>query len=288
MPLPARFTAPPNRPPAGGLVALSVSMPDPPRGWEQGFSFDGEPCDPGLLYAQVCQVVTEKAVVAPADRPDITDYLPVMIVAADECSTLGRTQEEVEARARRLLVNVESYQLEVAFWTGEATDDPTVNGGDRPHLADGTATVLAAGAATDVVRAVALLDQALSDCLHGAAGMVHLSPFAAAMAAAGDVLLRENGRWYTPAGHTVVAGSGYEGVGPRPNPGDALPAAPALGGDQWAYGTPTVTTLRGEIDVLSTIDRSVNDATTRVERPAAAFHGPCCKFAIQLDFTPAP
>lgn len=286
MPLSARFTAPPNRPPVAGLVALSVTMPDPPRGWEQGFSFDGEPCDAGLLYAQVCQVTTEKAVVAADDRPGITDYLPVMVVAADQCSTLGRTPQEIEDRARRLLRTVESHQLEVAFWTGEAEDDPTADGGDRPHLADGTAEVLNSGTAAELVRGLGLLDQSLTDCLHGAAGMVHMSPFALMRAYAATAVYRENNRWLTPSGHVVVAGSGYQGIGPRADEGEALPAAPTLGGDQWAYGTPMVTTLLGDIDVLSTVDRTVNDATSRAERPAAAFHGPCCKFAIQLDFTP--
>ncbi len=288
MPLTARLPALPNRPPVAGLIALSVTYPDLPRGWEQGFSFDAEPCDDGLLYASVCQVTTDKALVDWGDRPTVTDYLPVQVIGADRCSTLSRTGDEVDDRARRFLRSIESHQLEVAFWTGEATDDPTADGEDRPHLADGTAVELAAGAATEVVRALSMLDQALSDCIHGASGMVHLTPFAAGMAYSAGFLLRENQRWWTPAGHVVVAGSGYQGHAPRANPGDPLGAAPAVGADQWAYGTPMVTTLLSDPDVLSDVDRSVNTATARAERVAAAIHPPCCKFAVQLAFTPSP
>lgn len=282
----AVLPAAPNRQPGSGIIALSVTGLPPDGPWAQGITFDVEPCDDGVLYASVCQVTTEKALVAYDDRPDPVEYLPVLLIAADRCSTLSRTTQEAEQRANRLLLNVQSHQLEVAFWVGEATDDPTANGGDRPHLADGTAEVIGGGPVASVPRAIGLLDQALSDCLHGVAGMAHMTPYAQAQAAAASALHRENGQWYTPAGHLVVAGSGYEGIGPRSAPGQALPAAPSLGGDQWAYGTPMVTTLLSDVVVNSDVDWAVNDVTARAERYGAAFHGPCCKFAIQLDLAP--
>ena len=272
----------PNRAPTTGLVALSVNGLDQgtrPGSWESGFEFDSETCGDGLAYANACVVDTAKAA---ADNPGYTPYLPITVIGYDACTTLDGGRDRV-ARARRHLAAVTSRQVEAAFWSGEATDDPTPNGGDRPHLADGTAEVLASGTATEPVRALGLLDQALTDCLHGVAGMVHLTPYVLVQMAAASAVVRDNGRWVTPSGHTVVAGSGYEGIGPRDNPGDPLPAAPAPGADQWAYGTPMVTTLLGDVQAFGAIDQAVNTEVWRAERSAAAFHGACCKFAIQLE-----
>lgn len=275
----------PNRQASTGLIALAPAGLDEgvrPGAWEQGFSFDPEICDPGLLYAMACQIDTEKATEA---NPDLVEYLPVMVVGFDACTTLDPGRDG-EGRARRHLANVQSHQLERAFWTGEATDDPTANGGDRPHLADSTAEVLNSGTATDAAVGLSLLDQALTSCLHGVQGMIHATPYTLAEWHHRSSVEFVNGRYLTPNGHLVVAGSGYTGGAPRASGGAALPAAPDLTApaDQWAYATPTVTVLLGAVETFGDVDRAVNTRTWRAERPAAAFHG-CCKFAVQLLFT---
>src|SRR5690606_22575460 len=285
---PTPLAAPPNRQATTGLIALAPVSPDEgdrPGGWENGFAFDPETCDDGLLYSLVCRTETPKA---PADNAGLVEYTPVVIVGSDVCSTLDRSRDRV-GRARRHLLAVQSFQLERAFWTGEATDDESEDGEDRPHLADGTAEVLASGDPVAPEVGLALLDQALTRCIHGQQGMVHVTPYTLAVWVGLDVVEFVNGHYQTPNGHVVVAGSGYTGGGPRSDPGQDLPTAPDLSepADQWAYATPMVQVLLGDIDVIEDVDRSVNTETVRAERSAAAFHG-CCKFAIQLDMTPEP
>lgn len=279
------ITAPPNRQATAGLIALGIQdTPEDPR-WEGGFGFDPETCDDGLLYDVACATATAKEMPEPADLVTVD---PVLIVGSDTCTTLS-TGRDGRARANRHLLSVQSHHLERAWWTGEATDDAVPDGGSRPHLADGTATVLSA-AAIPAGQAVAVLDQALTACLHGQQGMVHLTPVAlTVIAGTPNLLERVDGRWLTPNGHLVVAGSGYTGGAPRPNPGDPLPAAPNLlavpPANQWIYGTAMVHVLLGAISIFDDVDRSINNNNARAERPAAAYAG-CCKFATNVDLTP--
>lgn len=285
---PSGITAPPNRQPTTGLIALAqtpLDGGDRPAGWENGFSFQPETCDDGLLYSLICEYDTDKEL--PGNEPPVP-YTPVMIVGSDTCTTADRERDRV-GRGRRHLLAVQSFQLERAFWTGEATDDENPDGEDRPHLADGTAEVLNGGTATDAAVGLALLDQAITRCLHGQQGMVHATPYMLAIWRHRDAVESVNGRYVTPNGHLVVAGSGYTGGAPRPAAGDPLPAAPDLTvpANQWAYATPMVQVLLGADEVHQDVDRAVNSETVRVERAAAAFHG-CCKFAVQLQPTALP
>lgn len=290
MPGPATPVAPPpNRAPLAGLLGLAAPHPDQGQraaGWENGFAFAPETCGPGMAVSVVCQL-GEGDTKTPAVNADVAEYVPVAVIGSDRCSTLDQGRDRT-GRARRHLRSVESHQLERVLWTGEAVGDDTPNGGDRPHLADGNATVLAAGVAVSIAGGLPLLDQALTECLHGQQGMVHVTPLLLAHAAQAEAVMWRDNRWTTPNGHLVVAGSGYTGGGPRPNPGDPLPAAPDLTAHppaaQWVYGTGMVFTLLGDpVDVLEDVDRETNDQTVRTERPAAALFSPCCQFALRVQ-----
>lgn len=281
------ITAPPNRAGTAGLIALGTNVQADGDRWVNGFAFDPETCADGLVYGAVCQTITAKEL---PDGAPLVEYDPVVIIGTDRCSTMSGPGRDTRGRANRHLNSVQSHHLEQVFWTGEALDDTGAEGEARPHLADGTATVLA-GTAAPALQAMAVLDQALTRCLHGQQGMVHMTPVALAVLAelGGDVVERVDGRWMTANGHTVVAGSGYTGGAPRPEPGGELPAAPNLAAvppaNQWIYGTPQVQILLGAVEFFADVDRARNNQTTRAERPAAAYHG-CCKFAINVDLTP--
>lgn len=287
--------APENRAPASGLVAIATApdLGDVGERWINGFGFDPETCgDPQLLTLGCSTEGVDKDV---PDNPAAVLYDPAILVGGDKCSTMGgRPSADRLGRARRHLLSTTSWGVERLFWTGVADGD--VAGTIRPSLTDGTAVELAGGTAVGANRGVALLDQALTVCLHGGAGAIHTTPLLLSdWADAGRVALRD-GRWYTPSGHVVIAGSGYTGGAPRDDPGDAAPPAPPdllanPAADQWAYGTGPVYALVGDIvtwgDEGSRIDRAVNDVTVLVERAVAAFHSGCCKFAVQIDMTPA-
>lgn len=282
----AAVEAPRNRAPRTGLIPAAAVRTDVDPRWENGFSFAPEPCGDGQALEIVCGPTAQKEF---AENPDTVDVDPALLVAGHRCTTLDVGAAGPE-RTNRHLTNVESFLLERLFWTGvvdpATTPDPTPFP-DRPHLADGNATVLAGGTAVHPIHAVALLDQALTACLHGAAGMIHVTPYLLVWLAHDDLVERVGNVWLTPNGHTVVAGSGYTGGGPRPEPGGALPAPPDLlanpPADQWAYGTGAVEVLLGDRVPLDDVDRTVNDREIFAERAAAAFWGGCCQFAVQVD-----
>ena len=276
------IAAPPNRQATTGLVALSSTPAGDTEGWEAGFGFAPESCDRGQLLGVDCGPSETKL---PVDKPDLVQYMPADLVVRDFCSTMDSGRDST-GLGQRLLLNQQSALLEELLWTGTAAGDATTD--ERPHLADGRATVLGGGTALGVQIAVALLDQALTSCLNGVPGMVHVTPYVLVLAK--PHLEREGNRWLTPNGHTVVAGAGYTGGGPRPTVGDVLPAAPNLlaqpAVDQWAYGTGQVYYLLGEPAVLEDVDHLVNTRTVTAERPGAAFYG-CCQFAVQVETAPA-
>jgi hypothetical protein len=174
------------------------------------------------------------------------------------------------------------WALEQLLWTGVAESDDPADGTVRPHLADGRATVLAGSG--DVAEGVARLDQALSDCLKGSPGVLHMSPVALSRAYQRNAVTYEGGRMLTPNGHFAVGGPGYTGGAPRPTVGGALPAAPDLLADpipaQTMYATGPVFYLLGQAYQTPEVVREVNDASVRTERAGAVFYGPCCQFAV--------
>lgn len=280
------ITAPPNRQATTGLIALAAAYTGAPDEWEAGFRFDPESCSPGQALAIECGASEAKT---DSTHPGIVQYDPAALVVVDSCTTMDQGRDG-QGIGRRLLLSRQSALLEGLFWTGVAVGD-TDSATARPHLADGRATVLAAGAAVAYEHGLALMDQALTACLGGVTGMVHVTPYTLARLVAADIVDLDGGRYLTPNRHLVVAGAGYTGGGPRPTVGGALPAAPNLlaspAVDQWIYGTATVQYLLGAVDVQEAVDHRVNDIDVIAERPAAAFHG-CCQFAALIDHTPTP
>ena len=158
--------------------------------------------------------------------------------------------------------------------------------GPNGFLADGdNATDL--GNPGGAARALADLEQAMAECLHGQRGMIHATPTTVAIWDHLGLIRVEGGLLLTALDTIVVAGSGYSGsapvVGSAPQPPADLSAA------AYAYGTGIVYTLLGSItpadegDEASRVDHSVNDETVFVEQPVAAFWSGCCLLAIEVN-----
>lgn len=278
----AAIPAPPNRQARTGLIPLANRPTDIDDRWENGFAFAPEACGDGQARNYGCGPTDEKF--AP-ENPDLVSYDPVALVGGDECSTLDNDRDATE-RAERHLRAIESYQLERVLWTGLWDPEPGDEVSPRPHLADGNAQPLNDGNPASRSGGFVLLDQALTACLHGGQGMVHMTPGRLTWFAHLQLVFFEGGRWVTPNGHIVVAGSGYTGGGPRPAPDQPLPPPPDLlatpAPSQWIYGTGMVQVLLGAAETLSDVDRSVNTRTVLRERPAAAYWG-CCQFAVHIE-----
>lgn len=298
------ITAPPNRQPNTGLLALANRPPVAADGaeptgnevssrWVAGFGFEPEACASSQSFEINCSPygVGEEKGTDVEGNPDIVTYSPVVFVVTDACSTMTRFRDRT-GRVTRHLASTESEALARLLWTGEVDD--TVLGDlplPRMHLADSTATELAGGAAMDYVHGFAVMDHFLTLCLHNVQGMIHMTPYALDRIYERSALTESNGRIISPNGNLIVADAGYTGGGPRPDTDEALPTPPDLDAvtapDQWIYGTSMVQVLLGPAEGMSDIDRAANTENTFRERAGAAFWDHCCQFAALLDFTPA-
>lgn len=271
----ARLEAPPSAPGRHGLIASAVEVPPGDERWVNGFGFDPESCDPAALVAIGCAPGGDAKPVA--GLPPLVEYEPFMVIGSDRCAMFDQGRDR-DGRARRHLLATESHQLEAEFWDGAlARAEPLPN----LYLAKTGADALGSGGP---VAALARLEQALGECLHGQRGMIHATLTTVSFWMAAGVLRVEGGLLLTALDTIVVAGSGYSGSAPG-----AAPVPPAdLAAAATAYGTGLVYVRRGAIFApddasrASRVDRTVNTETTYVERPIAAVTSGCCRVSVTV------
>lgn len=186
--------------------------------------------------------------------PPMPEFQAYALYLPETCTARGvGPLEEFRARATTAFAAREGAAVEHEFWTGELIDA-------NPHLTDGNADVLTAGA-TSPTNGLALLEQAIAET--GQAGMIHATP-ATVTAWVGALLLQRNGaNLETMLGTIVVPGYGYDGSG----------AGTGVLSDTeaWAYATGMVEVRRTEPFLVpdgieQTLERSLNNVTYRAER----------------------
>lgn len=254
--------------------------------WAGGLAFEAMSCEtvaPRALGCDIDPPLDPKE--APAN-PGVVEYEPFLVMGADKCTTMDRTRNRREL-ARLQLLATESWQIAREVWEG-AVARSTTDDLPNAYLASAATDVLDA-TPVGYVSALAELEAALLDCMHGARGMIHASPYTLTLwAEAGLVRTTDQGIILTTMDTIVVADAGYTGSGPGEDPGD--PPEPAdLAVSAWAYGTGLVHLRRGLIyevgDETSQINRSTNTWEVFVERPVAAYWSPCCQLGINVDHT---
>jgi hypothetical protein len=279
--------APQLTPGRRGLIASAVEVTEPSDRWVNGFAFDPEVCEEALALPIFCDPFGDATKDA-GDNPAIVEYDPFALLGWDECSTLDRRRDR-EGRARRHLLANESDGIERELWDGAIA---RAEGLPNAFLASSAATDLGSAGA---ITALAALEQALADCLHGQRGMIHATVTTTTVWNALGLLRVDSGLLLTAMDTIVVPGSGYSGSTPAPGGTGADPDDPTPPADikaaAFAYATGMVYLRRGPIapvgDQRSQIDRSVNLQTVFVERPVAAVWNGCCHFGIEVDHAEA-
>lgn len=263
------------------VEAIGTEQGDDPNRWEQGFQFLPN-CESGSGVWLPCEVDPDgKAVPAASDA---VVWEPTEFYAGFRCSTWARDRLDMEARGVDALARSIDADLEYEFWTGEAAQDA---GNDNPYLAAAGATLVQSGNEVAVNQALALLQQALADCLGSEPGTIHaprhlVSLWEDLYGVHRDVDADGVVRLYDTFGNTVIGGAGYDGRGP----GEAAP--PADDTLLWAYATGPTYHLLGEVQVYAdeewmVLDRETNDELWRAERVAAAVWNGCCRIAVLVD-----
>lgn len=280
-----RVDAPAAGPNRRGLLSPggAIEIVEPDERWVGGFAYEPLAC--GVIGPRpiVCEDTEKPSDVDPAA---IREYDPIYLLGADVCSTLDRGRDRIE-RAQQNLLATQSHQAEREFWDGVATRAATPNLGNA-YLAEGGASDAVSSTPVPFVNALAELDQALAECLHGTQGMIHATPLTVSLWYAAGLLRVEGQRLLTAMDTIVVTGSGYSGSAPGAQAGDP-PVPPAdLSAGATAYGTGLVYSRLGSTNrigetAVSEIDRATNTQTVLVERPAAITFAGCCLLSIPVD-----
>lgn len=275
MPSPEPIDAPTI--PAGrrGLLAVAAAVTAPR--WMTGVTFQPESCAAPLPVPLVpCEIPADWD--DGTDRPEPATFQPFYVRGFDRCSTLdGLAFAERERLARQNLTVTASWQAEREFADGAAS---TLAGDPNPFLSDGNADA-ATSAATAPQYALALLEDTLAVCLHGARGMIHLTPVVATLLDSFGLLHADGGLLTTANDNVVVIGSGYLGD----DPDGADPAV----GSSWIYGTSLVVQVRGQAtpegEAVQRVDRDRNTVETWVSQSLILWRSTCCTVAAQVDIS---
>jgi len=255
--------------------------------WVRGFSQEYET----ELYAAKNwdDTDTTSSVVVAAGVPNyFTKIDPFFIEAEELRSGLGFLGLDRIERIKRQLEGVTQDAMEKELWDG------TIRKGEsHPNkaLSSSTATIVNSGTAVSARRALAMLEQRIGEVSEaGEQGVIHMTrDVAALLSGNSQMLFHEKGvdHLQTMAGTPVIVGSGYSGTGPTGATGET-----ASLDNKWIYGTGTVRTYVGKIDVVNdnlaqAYDVSGNNNSMRLKaiRPAAAYFDTSIHLAVRVDLT---
>ena len=271
---------------------MSVVQPrfdEPDAHWRNGVTFQDLCGLAGTTFDPYCVSGTG----APLKTPNVTvatyGALPFNVVAEVNCSPVGYSQPEQQARAVDALTRNESFQVEQAFWTGAVAGvGPTIYQ-VSPHLAANTAVVDTAGvqlqcAATtvsgsvvlDIVEGIGRLEAAMSRCYNGQF-VIHM-PMILANALLSNYSAEIFGSQIkTREGNLVAIGAGYAGTGPD---GTSIPNV------AWVYATAPVFAYRSAPETFAfreELNRTNNTVQTIVERTYVLGFACCCFYAVPIS-----
>lgn len=271
----APFAEPP-RPGSGALLpTLGQRVAQVTQDRDVGFAFDPESCGvSGTLDGDSCGSGATKSI---PDGRDNVEAWPFGVWSGDKCAPFQLTRDWRDRAIRQLDASI-SYQVARELWTG---DEAQAMGAPNRYLASIDGDVLTERP-TSPTDALAVLEQGLGDCAHGARGVIHATRHTATYWEALNLLRREGNMLLTALDTIVIADAGYDGSGQY--------GEDATDGSQWAYATGMpivrvgpVFTIPDEGDMAAATNRATNLVEWRAERKAAVSWDGCCHLAAELD-----
>jgi hypothetical protein len=166
-----------------GLVSVLRPLPD---GWERGVD---------VMIRSVPDPIRIGPCETGEEDPEFTGtpavFQPVVIRQGVICSLLGRP--DTEAVSRNAAEVAAGYALSLELYDGAGTSNPSLVG---------DAVEVASPSVDTVVEAIAALENAMEQGLHGAQGVIHVPLGLSAYL--GDMIYRDGNRWRTAAGNLVA------------------------------------------------------------------------------------
>lgn len=272
-----------------GLLSSATDLiTDTSTHWIDEFDYETLDCVADVTLSSICNTATVVTAVERGNDSLYRTYVPFEVITAFQCSTMGRTPDEIEKIAKDAAEACLQKALEFEFWTGTLAKKAAVDDWDGATRGAFPNRFLASESATDVTptpgtgvkskHGLALLEQALGDCGCGSQGTIHATR---GVASALGIKGKDN-ELVTNLGNKVIAGVGYTGTGPD---GTEAPA-----GSAWMYATGPVTIRVGEVMVVQDkVTQSINirNNTIRyvVSQPAAVTWNSCCHAAVLVDLS---
>ena len=279
--------APKIMPSEFGLLAVAKpeNSVDEDR-WARGFS---QEWDTDLYSATNYDGTdtTSDSVASDATPTRYTEINPFFIEAQDIRSTLGMSKFDYIARLARQLEGVTQKAMEQELWDGAIRKGESHS---NKALSAASATLVNGTTALTAAKALALLDFTMastSPC--GENGVIHMTKDVAGLLSASYMIFHnvETGHLQTVSGTKIILGSGYTGTGP-----DGQTGATASAGNKWMYGTGTVKTYVGKVDVVNDnlaqgydVSGNQNDIRLKAIRPAAVYFDTTIHLAVRVDLT---
>jgi hypothetical protein len=276
----------------GLLSVVQARYDEPDMHWRNGVTWQ-DICGLASTTYDPCAVVTGAGVVPlpPTKVANVTTPLfgatPFTVFAEVDCSPVGYSQQEQRARAVDALTRAEPWQVERAFWTGQAAGATSV----FPHLAANAAvadpsisnvqlqcaaTPVSGSVVLDIVEGLGRLEQAAANCYNGQVTL-HI-PLILGQDLSDHFLVEPNGgQMKTRTGSLVSLGGGYTGSGPD---GTLTPNV------AWIYATGPVFAYRSQPETFNfreMLDRTTNTLKTIVERTYVLGYSCCCLLAVPIS-----
>lgn len=255
--------------------------------WIRGFAQEWQT---GLYSAKLWDSTdTTSDVVAADSTPTYyTEIDPFFIEVEEIVSAMSFPGIDRIQRIKNQIDGVTQKAVEQELWDGAIRQTETH---DNLALSSASATVLNSGTALNAIRALALLDFEIgagSPC--GEQGVIHMPRDIAALLSSSYMLFHTaDGRLETVSGTPIVIGSGYSGTGPTGVTGAAASAI-----NKWMYGTGTVKTYVGKVDVVNDnlsqaydVSGNQNDMRLKAIRPAAVYFDTTVHLAVRVDLSAA-
>lgn len=174
------------------------------------------------------------------------------------CKSVGMDMADQKAQVERAFNAGESTAVERAFLKTRFIEDADV--GHTDPWWDAPVDITPAGGAVKPVVGVAMLEGFARDNYVGVPTL-HVPVEIGSLLLAPLPLQPVGSELRTHLGSKVAVGGGYD----YPNTGPDGTAATA--GEKWIYATGEVLVLRGETQVLQSVERSNNDVVVLAERP---------------------
>jgi len=268
--------------PAETINETKAGYSQPIPRWMQGVQFQSVGCEPlERIAAMLCEADSTKQA---RELGEIIQFDAFTVYDAQKGSLICTDIERIDGDIVQRYPSMISAQLANELMSGGVRDGsqgPNVN----PTFTSSAALI--AGGPYTPNDALALLEQAAADFLHGAQAMIHLTPRGFSYLNFFDQGQLQDNRWLTAQGHVICADAGYDGAEPDANTGEEGPNVQA---DEWWYVTGSVFYALTEFVPLGIpyerIDYELNQLTSIMEATATVIFDPCAVVAVPVCYQP--